>query len=316
MDLGNKIMRLRKKQGMSQEELAEQVGVARQTISKWELGETAPDLKQAQMLSKIFNVSLDELTDNDIKDVLVEKVSNTEKVTNKALLLLKIIGILFGVLVISFFGLILLNIIYKNYKYSEIKTGRKINESIHCTIYGEEHTYGITYYEYTGEPIDLGGDAYFGDILDLGKYNDAHQIFNVINDYVKKNGGTCKMIDERDLSDYIDIEITKLTNTYMEITIHDHSDSKIIYGDAFYLEKYENNNWVSIPETGENYGFNDMAYYADEKGNLKMAQYWNHIYGPLDKGIYRIVKNVSFESDIPITENDQYYIWQEFEIEK
>ena len=60
---------LRKKKGLSQEELAEKVGVARQTISKWELGETSPDLKQAKELSKIFNVSLDELTNNDIKDI-------------------------------------------------------------------------------------------------------------------------------------------------------------------------------------------------------------------------------------------------------
>ena len=43
MKIGKKIMDLRKKNGLSQEELAEKVGVARQTISKWELGETSPD---------------------------------------------------------------------------------------------------------------------------------------------------------------------------------------------------------------------------------------------------------------------------------
>ena len=85
MDFGNKIMKLRKQLGLSQEELAEKLGVARQTISKWELGETAPDLKQSKELSKVFNVSLDELTDNDIKEVLVEKVSNTEKTSKKTL---------------------------------------------------------------------------------------------------------------------------------------------------------------------------------------------------------------------------------------
>ena len=73
MEIGKKIMDLRKKNGLSQEELAEKVGVARQTISKWELGETSPDLKQSKELYKIFKVSLDELTDNDIKDILVEK---------------------------------------------------------------------------------------------------------------------------------------------------------------------------------------------------------------------------------------------------
>lgn len=44
MNLGNKIMTLRKKNNLSQEDLAEKVGVTRQTISKWELEETTPDI--------------------------------------------------------------------------------------------------------------------------------------------------------------------------------------------------------------------------------------------------------------------------------
>ncbi len=42
---------------------------------------------------------------------------------------------------------------------------------------------------------------------------------------------------------------------------------------------------------------------------------WSYIYGELDKGIYRIVKRVSFASDIPISDNDKFYIWTEFEID-
>lgn len=68
MNLGNEIHELRKKHNLSQEQLAEKVGVARQTISKWELGETAPDIKQAQMLSQIFNVNLDKMLGNDTKE--------------------------------------------------------------------------------------------------------------------------------------------------------------------------------------------------------------------------------------------------------
>lgn len=66
MNLNQQIQKLRKTLHLSQEQLAEQVGVSRQTISKWELGETAPDIKQAEILSQIFNVSLDELVGNDI----------------------------------------------------------------------------------------------------------------------------------------------------------------------------------------------------------------------------------------------------------
>lgn len=79
MNLGNKIGYLRKKKNLSQEELAEMIGVTRQTISKWELGDTTPDINQAKMLAKIFDVSLDELTNNDINNILVQKISNTER---------------------------------------------------------------------------------------------------------------------------------------------------------------------------------------------------------------------------------------------
>ena len=47
MNLGQKIASLRKKNNLSQEELAERIGVTRQTISKWELEETTPDINQA-----------------------------------------------------------------------------------------------------------------------------------------------------------------------------------------------------------------------------------------------------------------------------
>ena len=68
MTLGEKIQKLRKQQGLSQEALAEKVTVTRQTISKWELGQSLPDLDFIAQLSEIFNVSSDYL----IKDEMVE----------------------------------------------------------------------------------------------------------------------------------------------------------------------------------------------------------------------------------------------------
>ena len=62
--LGTKIYEFRRKNGMSQEMLAEKLTVARQTISNWETGETSPNPEQLKMLSNIFNISVDELLDN------------------------------------------------------------------------------------------------------------------------------------------------------------------------------------------------------------------------------------------------------------
>jgi len=61
MTLGEKIQKLRKQRGLSQEALAEKVTVTRQTISKWELGQSTPDLDFIAQLSDIFNVSSDYL---------------------------------------------------------------------------------------------------------------------------------------------------------------------------------------------------------------------------------------------------------------
>lgn len=100
MEIGNKIFELRKNKQLSQEMLAEKVGVTRQTISKWELNETFPDIKQAKELSNALNVSLDELVSNDIGDLVMEKVSNTEKLTGLVLKVLKWIGICFLIMLV------------------------------------------------------------------------------------------------------------------------------------------------------------------------------------------------------------------------
>ena len=55
------LIHLRKMRKMTQEDLAEQVGVTRQAIAKWESGETIPDLEKCRLLAEVFGVSLDDL---------------------------------------------------------------------------------------------------------------------------------------------------------------------------------------------------------------------------------------------------------------
>lgn len=78
-DIWKKYLSWVKKCGFSQEQLGEQINVIRQTISNWELGETSPNSEQLKLISKELNVSIDELLDNNIQSILVEKVSDTEK---------------------------------------------------------------------------------------------------------------------------------------------------------------------------------------------------------------------------------------------
>lgn len=61
MSLGEKLLDLRKKSGLSQEEVADKLGVSRQTVSKWETDQTVPELIKAKLLSQLYNVSYDYL---------------------------------------------------------------------------------------------------------------------------------------------------------------------------------------------------------------------------------------------------------------
>lgn len=83
MLLSEKIMQLRKKNGWSQEELANQLDVSRQSVSKWESGSSIPDLNKILLLSQIFGVSTDYLLKEEIEDVTFEKMEVTEEVSYK-----------------------------------------------------------------------------------------------------------------------------------------------------------------------------------------------------------------------------------------
>ena len=80
MDLGNHLFHARKESGLSQEEVAEKLGVSRQTVSKWETDETVPDIRQSKKMAVLYKMSLDELIDFDI-DVqeIQDAIDNTRE---------------------------------------------------------------------------------------------------------------------------------------------------------------------------------------------------------------------------------------------
>ncbi len=61
MNLGNKLLNLRKKEGLSQEEVADRLGVSRQTISKWETDQSLPDFDKILPLCNLYNITANEL---------------------------------------------------------------------------------------------------------------------------------------------------------------------------------------------------------------------------------------------------------------
>lgn len=184
--LGENILKLRKRQGLSQEQLGELVNVTRQTISNWELNETTPNPGQLKLLSKALNVSIDELLDNDVKNVLVEKVSNTEKLAGMIIKILKVAGIVFIIYVV----LIVIAII--SFRFIGSSKASNIEQvEMECSINENDYI------------ISIGSDGYFNcsncpkqmqkeikqsytDFSNISKTSDN------INNYFKSQNGFCE----------------------------------------------------------------------------------------------------------------------------
>ncbi len=82
VEIATKLVKLRKQMGLSQEELAEKIGVSRQAVSKWERSESSPDTDNLIALSKIYGISIDEMLDYDVDSSLEKDESKgTENVT-------------------------------------------------------------------------------------------------------------------------------------------------------------------------------------------------------------------------------------------
>ena len=127
MTLSEKLYNLRRKQGLSQETLAEKLNCSRQVISKWENGTTSPDAEMLQKYSELFGVSIDYLVKDDIDEL--SGVHYTEKNSENK----KLLGIL-G-LVVSLIGCVSL-IVFGAISVFNSETADKIAQSSMIVIDG------------------------------------------------------------------------------------------------------------------------------------------------------------------------------------
>ena len=80
IEIADRLIQLRKKHGLSQEELADKLGLSRQAVSKWERAEASPDTDNLICLAKLYGVSLDELlsTEDDVETIVKEQVKKDD----------------------------------------------------------------------------------------------------------------------------------------------------------------------------------------------------------------------------------------------
>ena len=161
MELGNKIIKLRKRDKLSQEQLADKLNVTRQTISNWELNVTKPDVVQMKKISKLFNISIDELLDNDVNGIVRKKITSIEKmakINNKNTRI--IIITLYLIIMIVLIGIIIYYSTKKDFT-------DEFEQVIVCTIKDSKdgNKYGLypgDYYLY----IDLEEDGIYSVVIE------------------------------------------------------------------------------------------------------------------------------------------------------
>ena len=146
MDLGEKIQKYRKKSKLSQEQLGELVGVTRQTISNWELGESHPDIIEANELAQIFDISLDELVGNPLEDKLLKTTTQAKTISELSLGISIIHFLLFLFLII-----VAIFLIHNVYKTEPVTQGVEIN----CKINENSYYYRVNTNYKTKEIISL-----------------------------------------------------------------------------------------------------------------------------------------------------------------
>lgn len=108
MKFSEKLMNLRKSKGWSQDEFAQQIGVTRQTVSKWELDQTVPDMNKLIEISKVFGISLDELV-NDMENQNLDepitenpiKKNNKDNIVKIIIIVIVVVCIAGGILLIK-----------------------------------------------------------------------------------------------------------------------------------------------------------------------------------------------------------------------
>lgn len=100
MNLGDKLLELRKKKGLSQEEVAFELNVTRQTISKWETNQTTPDFDKIAPLCKLYEISTDELLTG--KKTEVVNNDNENKKSNALILSISIFLYFLAVVLLIF----------------------------------------------------------------------------------------------------------------------------------------------------------------------------------------------------------------------
>ena len=201
--LGENLKALRKQKGLSQEVMAQQLNVVRQTVSKWEQGLSVPDAQMLTNIAELFEVPVSSLLGESIEEnVNINEIAVQLAVLNQQLAarrgrtrkIVRIVLIAAAALIAAYLLLhIVFGVIVDNNRVMSSAT-------LTCSLDGETYVYGINYDDQY-RIHEGGGDAFVANHTDVETCDDANVAIAHIEDWFKDRGGSVdieyEQIDKR-----------------------------------------------------------------------------------------------------------------------
>ena len=208
--LGENIKILRKQKGYTQETLASQLNVVRQTVSKWEKGISVPDAELLNSMAELFEVPVSTLLGSTIEEgepdadsrideiskqlaILNEQLANQavrkRKTTRRVMTAALIVIAAAVICVFLFFAAMIL------LRYDQNSKNEYYTTSIECELNGETYYYEVMYDQQFRIHVE-GGDGFISNHIDVDEYENANELLAHIEDYFNDHGGTYTVIQD------------------------------------------------------------------------------------------------------------------------
>ena len=190
---------IRKEKGYTQESLAIELNVVRQTVSKWEKGLSVPDAEMLQKIAEVLDVSVVRLLGAELPQEKEERNELAEQLAkiNEQLAVKnrRARKIWKAVIIIPVIIIIILAVLFTlgraNFTENQTPAGKV---AYTCTLDGETYEYEFEYNK-NYQVISAGGDAFISDHIDI-ESDDVNQAVAHLKDYFKEHGGTVKLTEQ------------------------------------------------------------------------------------------------------------------------
>ena len=198
----DKLKAIRKEKGYTQESLAIELNVVRQTVSKWEKGLSVPDAEMLQRISEVLDVSVNQLLGAEVpkeeadRNELAEQLARINEQlaikNRRARRIWKTIIAVFAIFII------VISVLFTLGRVNHSENSRPAGKVAYvCTLNGEEYGYEFEYNK-NYRILSEGGDGWISNHISL-QYDDVNQAAAHLKDYFEERGGTVTVTEQEGL---------------------------------------------------------------------------------------------------------------------